>query len=356
MTSDRKIAFQYEANWLKNGFAISPFSLPLSNEVFVPQNNYFDGLFGVFSDSLPDAWGRLVLDRMLEQKGIKASELDSLDRLAIVGNSAMGALEYVPEFTLSDSTSSLSIDELSVECSKLLASQSSNKINELFTDCGSSGGARPKALIKLNDEDWIIKFIYSKDAENTGVMEYDYYLCARECGITMSESKLIDTKAGKKFFATKRFDRPKMHMLSAAAALEIDFERSLTDYSQLFKLTNILSNGNKADLIELFRRMCFNVFSFNQDDHLKNFAYLYDDKQGIWRLSPAYDLTYCITGYGEHTTTINGKGHDITAEDLLAVAKDSGLNLERSQEEMSKIEKLCNDRLSKYFGKLGNSF
>ena len=338
-----KAAFQYDKKWLKNGFPISPFSLPLKEDVFVPSTYNFNGLFGVFDDSLPDSWGRLVLDRMLKNNGINPAEISVLDRLAIVGASGMGALEYLPEYRLPNSDTSLSIDELAEESRKLLECKDCSKINELFKGCGSSGGARPKALIKIDGEDWIVKFHYSLDGDDSGITEYGYSLAAKKCGINMPETRLLPSENSPGYFAVKRFDRPKKHMISAAALLEIDFERSLTDYSDLFKLTNIVTNGNKEDLKDLFRRMSFNVWAENQDDHLKNFAYLYDDIPGIWRLSPAYDLTHQISGYGEHTTTINGKGKDITDADLIAVGIKAGLAKDFCKAANDAIKSICKE-------------
>jgi len=325
ITRDRLVAFQYEKAWLENGFSISPFSLPLKESVFIPKGFTFDGLFGVFADSLPDAWGRLVLDRALLEKGINPSSLDVLDRLSIIGRTGKGALEYLPEYDLSDASSTLSIEELAEESEKILSSKDSSKINQLFLNCGSSGGARPKALITIDGEEWIVKFIYSKDFPDFGRREYEYALCAKRCGLNMSDVQLLKTSKGQELFATKRFDRPKIHMISAASLLEVDFERSLTDYIDLFKLCNILTYGNKVDMEKLYRLMCFNVYAGNQDDHLKNFSFLYDDQKSCWCLSPAYDLTPCNTAFGEHTTIVNGKGKDILDDDLITVGCKAGL-------------------------------
>lgn len=341
ITKDRLVAFQYEESWLKNGFSISPFSLPLSESVFIPKGFTFDGLFGVFADSLPDAWGRLVLDRALSAKGINPASLDVLDRLSIIGQSGKGALEYLPEYDLCENSSTLSLEELAEESEKILSSKDSSKINQLFSNCGSSGGARPKALITIDGEEWIVKFIYSKDLPDFGRREYEYALCAKRCGIIMSDVQLLKTSKGQELFATKRFDRPKIHMLSAASLLEVDFERSLTDYKDLFKLCSIITYGNKTDMESLYRLMCFNVFAGNQDDHLKNFSFLYDDKKCCWSLSPAYDLTPCTTAFGEHTTLVNGKGKEILDEDLIAVGCNAGLKKDFCVSAATEIKREC---------------
>ena len=342
LTATDKVAFQYDSDWIKNGFSISPFSLPLDNKVFVPVNYNYDGLFGVFADSLPDSWGRLLLDRMLLSKGIDVQQLTVLDRLSIVGTSGMGALEYYPEYKIETNKSQLSLDELAEECNKIFQSISNTEytgadIDSLFAQGGSSGGARPKAFIKYNNEDWIVKFPYSKDIYNTGKLEYEYSIKATACGIDMSETKLFPSKTCSGYFGTKRFDRPKIHMISAAALLEVDFERSLADYADLFKLISILTAANKHDIEQMYLRMCFNVIMKNQDDHLKNFAFLYDDQNSIWRLSPAYDLTRAESGYGQHTTTINGKGINISNNDLIAIGQKAGITKKKCTELLDKV-------------------
>lgn len=325
LNNEGLVAFQYDNNWIKEGFSISPFSLPLSDRVFLPNNKNHEGLFGVFADSLPDSWGRLILDRMLLKNGIDLASVTALDRLSIIGKNGMGALEYYPEYDLDQKISKLSLDELRNESEKLLANASEADVDSLYINGGSSGGARPKALINYMGEDWIIKFPYSKDPYSSGVMEYEYSLVAKKCGIEMTKTKLFESKICEGYFGIKRFDRPKVHMVSAAALLEVDFERSVTDYAQLFKLTNLMTSGNAYSMEQMFLRMCFNVIMENQDDHLKNFAFLYDDKSDTWSLSPAYDLTRCITAYGEHTTLVNGKGKDISREDLIKVGTDAGI-------------------------------
>ena len=149
---DKRIAFQYDTGWVRQGFSISPFSLPLKEDVFIPQNSsreIFNGLFGVFADSLPDSWGELLLDRYLESLGIKRGDISTLDRLAYVGSSGMGALEYIPskeaEFDLT--TAGLDFDKVAKECKKLLSSKTSDQLDLLYKMAGSSGGTRPKILL-----------------------------------------------------------------------------------------------------------------------------------------------------------------------------------------------------------------
>jgi len=178
------VAFEYEDEWIRNGFSISPFSLPLQKGVFMPKSyDPFEGLFGVFSDSLPDGWGRLLVDRLLLKEKINPAEVDAINRLAIVGTSGMGALTYRPESSLSLTQSELSLDKIAAECQNVLESNDSDNLDELFQMGGSSGGARPKVFYILDGQEWIVKFPSSQDSDDIGVQEYEYSLCARKCGI-----------------------------------------------------------------------------------------------------------------------------------------------------------------------------
>ena len=352
MTADHKAAFQYDDEWLENGFSISPFSLPLKKQVFVPQKDYFDGLFGVFADSLPDNWGRLLLNRLLRSYKQNPDELTVLNRLAIVGKSGMGALTYYPEKSFSQQQKPVNLDELAEECAKILNTEYSDKLDELYYLGGTSGGASPKIMTTVDGKDWIIKFPAHVDRKDAGKMEYDYSCCARQCGITMSETKLFPSDICKGYFGISRFDREadgkRLHMLTAAALLELDFEQPSLDYHSLMKLTKILTRDNKEDVENMFRRMCFNVFAHNRDDHSKNFTYLYDEINDQWRLSPAYDLTYSNTYYGEHTTTIDGNGRNPGRKELLAVGSAAGMRKNNCERIIDTIQACVSQMLGEY--------
>ena len=352
MTADHKAAFQYDDEWLENGFSISPFSLPLKKQVFVPQKDYFDGLFGVFADSLPDNWGRLLLNRLLRSYKQNPDELTVLNRLAIVGKSGMGALTYYPEKSFSEQQKPVNLDELAEECDKILNTEYSDKLDELYYLGGTSGGARPKIMTTVDGKDWIIKFPAHVDRKDAGKMEYDYSCCARQCGITMSETRLFPSDKCKGYFGIRRFDREadgkRVHMLTAAALLELDFEQPSLDYHSLMKLTKILTRDNKEDVENMFRRMCFNVFAHNRDDHSKNFTYLYDEINDQWRLSPAYDLTYSNTYYGEHTTTIDGNGRNPGRKELLAVGSAAGMRKNNCERIIDTIQACVSQMLGEY--------
>lgn len=322
LTSDNKVAFQYTDEWIEKGFSINPFKLPLSKQLFFATSPYFKGLFGVFADSLPDSYGELLLEKYLKNKNVNINEITCLDRLAYVGSSGMGMLEYVPDLSKKTNRENIDFDQIQKECEDLFDSKEVENITELYSLGGSSGGARPKSLIKYDGEDYIVKFSSKFDPKNIAELEYKYMSLAREVGINIPDIKLITSKLGNKYFLIKRFDRcgeRKIHMISAAALLEVDFRAPSLDYNELLKLTRILTSNDK-DVLEMFKRMVFNVLIDNQDDHAKNFSFIYDEGNKTFRLSPAYDITPGKTYFGEHTTSVNNKGKNITDEDMLIVA------------------------------------
>lgn len=348
-TNDYRIAFEYDPVWLEKGFSISPFSLPLRKEVFIPKKyETFEGLFGVFSDSLPDGWGRLLVDRLLLQNKMDPSQIESLDRLSIVGQSGMGALTYRPEESFAFSQSKLSLDQIADECEKIFESHPSKNLDEIFHMGGSSGGARPKIFYPIDGEEWIVKFPCSIDSKNIGTQEYDYALCAKECGIEMAEVKLLPSLKNTGYFATRRFDRQgtkRIHMISVSGLLESSHRLPNLDYNILMQLTLKLCN-DYCEVEKLFRLMCFNVFAHNRDDHSKNFSFLFD--KGLWKLSPAYDLTFSSSIGGEHATTIDGNGRDPSVEDLLSVARNIKFDLKRSQQIIRQTREAVYSMLGKY--------
>lgn len=339
---NRLAAFEYDSDWITDGFSISPFSLPLQRKVFMPKTDPFEGLFGVFADSLPDGWGRLLVDRLMRKKGINPYEIGNLERLAIVGNSGMGALTYRPAISPENGHGDMGLDEIAMECEKILNTESSDSLDYLFAKGGSSGGARPKILTRFHDEDWIIKFPSSDDRKDVGKQEYDYALCAVECGLKMEKVRLFPSEKTKGYFGTRRFDRVgdgeygKVHMVSAAGLLETSHRIPNLDYDTLMKLTLQLTKSME-ECEKLYRLMCFNVFAHNRDDHSKNFTFLYRESEKKWVLSPAYDLTYSSSIGGEHATTVNGNGINPGMDDILAVAKKIGLNITKAKKTASDI-------------------
>ena len=327
---DRLAAFEYDKDWIADGFSISPLSLPLEKKVFLPKIDPLDGLHGVFADSLPDGWGRLLVDRLMRRNGRDPAALGNLDRLALVGSSGMGALRYQPEIVMQDENKALSLDELAEECRKLLVTEYTDALDTLFGLGGSSGGARPKILTEVSGEPWIIKFPSREDGPEIGREEYDYAMCAAACGIDMEEVRLFPSQRCGGYFGTRRFDRKekgsrRVHMVSAAGLLETTHRLPNLDYDLLMRLTLQLT-GDMSQCEQLFRRMCFNVYAHNRDDHSKNFSYLYLEKESRWVLSPAYDLTWSSAVGGEHATTVHGNGNDPGRGDILEVADAIGLS------------------------------
>ena len=353
------VAFEYDSNWITNGFSISPFSLPLKKQVFIPRIDPFDGLYGVFSDSLPDGWGRLLVDRMLNSQNINPREISQIDRLAIVGETGMGALSYKPEYNLlEDKDYQEDYDNLALSCKKILNTEYSADLDKLFKLGGSSGGARPKILTKIDNEDWIIKFPSSLDESNIGKLEYLYSVCAKKCKIDIPETKLFPSKISSGYFGIKRFDRKKLstgairklHMISVSGLLETSHRIPNLDYNDLMQLTLNLTKSFE-EVEKLFRLMCFNVFSHNRDDHSKNFSFIYNEDLNKWELSPAYDLTYSYSINGEHATTINGNGVNPGLNDILKVAEKIGLDKKKAEKIAIEIKEIVKKELEIFLSK-----
>ncbi|NLC75322.1 MAG: type II toxin-antitoxin system HipA family toxin [Clostridiales bacterium] len=348
-TREGKVAFQYDEQWILNGFSISPFSLPLASNVYVPVKDNFEGLFGVFADSLPDGWGRLLVDRMLRKNGISSDQITPLERLGIVGSTGMGALEYVPELLSIADGQNMSFDEMSEQCRQIMSNKDVEDLDQLVKLGGSSGGARPKALVSIDKEDWIIKFPLSMDPQDIGEEEFDYMKCAAKCGIDVPEVRLFTSELCGGYFGVRRFDRGicKTHMVSVGAMLETSHRYPNLDYNDIIKLTYILTRDDRQ-VEEIFRRMCFNVFAHNRDDHSKNFSFLYVEDQSEWRLSPAYDLTYSQSIGGEHATSVNGNGRDPGMKEIMEVTAKCGLSASWAKQVAESIDETVSCDLRKY--------
>lgn len=333
-----RVFFEYSPDFLQSGIALSPFKLPLKPGVFEDEKRTFDGLFGLFNDSLPDGWGCLLLDRKLRKRALSYDSITPLSRLSMIGRNPMGALEYEPADEAAEEVGNVELDSLSGEVDKILAGNDSDVLDELLKLNGSSGGARPKIVSYVSDDrqqiihgganppagltPWIIKFSERYDKLNSGEMEYRYSLAAKEAGIDMPPTHLFPSKNGGGYFGVQRFDRTpqgKVHVHTACGLLHASHRFSCLDYENLLKLTLVLTRDiTQAE--EMVRRMVFNVKSGNRDDHSKNFSFLLN-KNFEWRLAPAYDLTPSAGINGEQTAMVNGKGRNITDEDLIAAAK-----------------------------------
>ena len=345
LSGDHVAAFQYAQSWLNNGFSISPLSLPLTEKVYVPNYSPFDGLFGVFDDCLPDGWGRLLTDRLLKSKGFDPASLSSLGRLALVQENTVGALSFKPNYENSNEFNTSDFDALASECNQIFNDVEVDNYDEIFLAGGSSGGARPKVHALIDGFPWIVKFPCSYDKPNIGETEFKYNELARKCGLDVPESRLLPSKTCSGFFATKRFDCVKeasgdirkLHIVSAGGLLEVSHRVPALDYDHLLKLTLKLTDS-MLEVEKMFRLMVFNVKIGNKDDHAKNFAFIYDSAVTHWRLSPAYDLTQNNGIAGEHTTTINGKGKNITRDDMLQVAARIGISSRKSKSIIEQVE------------------
>lgn len=322
-TPEGLCAFEYDSDFLASGFSISPFVLPLEKKVFLAERDPFRGNFGVFDDSLPDGWGSLLLDRYLRERGQDPQALTILQRLSLIGSSGRGALEYFPDESYAELPEFSDFDKIAKECSKILQEKelSDSSLTQIYRAGGSSGGARPKVFAKIDGKEWLIKFRASSDPANVGEIEFEHSLLAKACGIAMPETRLIQ----KKYFAVERFDRDahnKIHTVSACGLVNAYYRIPSLDYTDLLLITKTLTHDT-SEVIQMFRRMVFNVLISNKDDHSKNFSFQYKNAQ--WRLAPAYDLLPSSGFNGQHTTAINGKGNPET-EDILEVADRAGIN------------------------------
>jgi len=334
------IFFKYYTDFIKSHIEISPFHLAVADKIYIAPAQPFEGLLGVFYDSLPDGWGRLLLDRTLTAKGILLQDVTSLRRLAYVGLKGMGALTYRPQIeTSAQEILQVELDRISKEMNIVLEGASSSIIDELYEMGGSSGGARPKILVGYNPENghlihgvdtlpesyehWLIKFPSPNDRQDIAQIEYAYHIMAVAAGISMANCKLFTSASGNVFFGTRRFDRTKegrLHLHSAAGMLNDNFRYSTMDYGHLMNATFSLEH-DVAGHEKMLRIAAFNVFTHNRDDHSKNISYLMDSK-GNWQLAPAYDLTYSNSSHGMHSTTIAGESANPTKKHLMELASE----------------------------------
>lgn len=341
-TKDLEIAFQYDSDWLLNGFSISPFSLPLTDEVFINKKDTFNGLYGVFQDSLPDGWGALLQFRALRDKGINAERLSPLTKLSLISANGLGGLTYEPTQFSENESGFLDLDIMATDAARLYEDISANvDLDQIYKLGGSSGGARPKVHIAENGKQWIVKFPCRIDPLNVGEKEYQANELAVECGISTNEHRLFPSKLCNGYFGAKRFDRvgsKRVHMVSLSSLLETTHRIPNLDYMHLFQvIQNICADKN--DMMEAYKRMCFNVLYGNRDDHGRNFAFLYDEKLHGYKLSPAFDITRTDDKI-EHEMTVNGQG--IPSEsDLLDVARELKLSTKECNMIINMIKVKC---------------
>ncbi len=330
---------EFEADFLSLGLNLSPLQLKLNTQLQIAQRSPFQGLHGVFADSLPDGWGLLLMDRYFRQQGLSIAAMTPLARLAYMGDRAMGALSYQPDIG-NDQThqDALVLNTLAQDALAVYQGSTEEVAQYLRIIGGSPGGARPKAIIGLKGEaaitdngtlpigyeHWLVKFptAQTKNAQVEGAVEYVYALLARKAGIQFPETRLISTHEHAGFFACKRFDRglgqQRIHMHSLAGMINADYRVPDADYELLMKATSHITKSHQ-DLCEVLRRMIFNILSGNRDDHTKNFSYLMD-AEGEWLLSPAYDMTFNHGINGQHSMAIMGHGENIPKAAIQAIA------------------------------------
>ena len=369
-------SFEYTDAFVRSGIEIAPLMMPLADRIYlfpVLAMESFHGLPGLLADSLPDKFGNAVIDAWLASQGRLPGEIDAVERLCYTGTRGMGALEFRPAKGLQANESmQVQIDELVELASSVL--QGRKELNASFKDekkehalreilrvGASAGGARAKAVIAWNPqtnevrsgqvkaasgfEYWLLKF--DGVAENSdkeladpagyGAIEYAYWLMAKAAGICMSECRLFEEN-GRRHFMTRRFDRlaggEKLHMQSLGAMAHFDFNAAgAHSYEQALLVIRRLGLSME-DVEEQFRRMVFNVIARNQDDHVKNIAFLMD-KQGKWSLSPAFDVIFSYNPSGDwtskHQMSLNGKRDGFTMDDFKAVAETASMRRGRAE-------------------------
>lgn len=389
LDSERQTAdFEYERNFLRSGIELSPLRMPLASRVYqFPELSLksFHGLPGLLADSLPDKFGNAIIDTWLATTGRKPESFNAVERLCYIGNRGMGALEFRPDTRRGrPGSSKVHVAQLVELASEILTYRESlatvfanrrdeQAVREILRVGSSAGGARAKALIAWNPvtnevksrqvpaeigfEYWLMKFDGVKnnrdkelaDPDGYGAVEYAYHLMAKDAGISMMPCRLFEEN-GRRHFMTKRFDRTddgvKRHMLSLAALAHYDFNMpGAYGYEQAMVTMEELGLGRDA-IEQQFRRMVFNIVARNQDDHVKNIAFLMDRK-GQWSLSPAFDVTYSFNPTGDwtsaHQMTLNGKRDDFAMNDFEACGKLARLKQGQGKSIVSEIQTIVSN-------------
>lgn len=350
----RGIFFEYDPAFLKSGLEISPFRLPLSADAYVFRDPAFLGLPGVFHDALPDGFGLQLMHERMRQAGVEPMELSVLSWLRHLGERAMGALTFHPvEGSLETRAIELKLRSLARQAQEVVSGKARTVLPELELAGGSPGGARPKVVVAIGPDDelvagaarvppgfehWLIKFAAKADAPDMGRLEETYAQLARAGGIDMSETRLFALGGKRVAFGTRRFDRlgnERIHMHTIGGLLHISHRTPSLDYKQILVVTSRLVR-DQTQVLEAFRRAAFNVLSANRDDHAHNFSYLMDAR-GVWRFSPAYDLTPS-DGVGEHTTAVLGHGRPGRSQ-LIQLAEVVGLKPSDAEAALKKVER-----------------
>ncbi|MFV3130455.1 type II toxin-antitoxin system HipA family toxin [Niveispirillum sp. KHB5.9] len=343
MAFDRgRALFEADTAYLAAGIDASAGSYPPMRGTARAQTDYFGGLHGVFADSLPDSWGRLLLDRSAGRLGLSVSAITALDRLACVGKVGIGALTYQPATTPEGpEPGSIDLPTLAEDALRILDGGETASLRVLQRIGGSPGGARPKVLVGLDGKGglthgegelpagythWMVKFRSREDFADIGPVEAAYMEMASLAGLYVPASRLIPAPEGPGFFAVRRFDRDgmrRLHVQSLCAILEAPPGPTSIGYRQFLQATKQVT-GDATEMGEAFRRAAFNVLAHNRDDHSKQHAFAMD-RSGRWRLTPAYDLTFAAGPGGEHQMDIAGEARQPGRTDLLRLATSTGI-------------------------------
>lgn len=325
--------FEYDREWLRDGFSISPLQLPLKAGLFTADYRPFDGDFGVFEDSLPGGYGDYLLQKVLRREGVDYRALTPVQKLSVVGCSGMGALCYVPENRVVETATGVTLDEIQTMALEVLSEQTDENVALLLAGSSNSGGVRPKCVYSNEEGHWLVKFRHVYDPKNIGETEFRYNEMAQRAGIDVPEFRLMEGK----YFATRRFDidesGERLHVATASALLNEPISPPKMDYYSLLQLTGYLTQSPMA-VEQQFRRMVFNHYAGNFDDHARNFSFIC--REGHWELAPAYDLTP-NRGLGEHATSVNFKGLPLD-EDMIAVGVNTRMSRERCQQIMKEVK------------------
>ena len=368
LLKDGIVYFEYDKNFKTSGLEISPLKLPLSKSGVYINNDerYFEGLAGVFHDTLPDKFGTKVIERYFESKNIPPHQLNVLQKLMFVGDKSIGAITYKPVLHKIEEKTVNELIELQnfyENAKKIISGDAIEVVDEMlnFMDsAASAGGARAKAIIGYNEdtkeiisgvkrdlkesfEHYLIKFDIANDdgaSSDYTKLEYLYMSMAKEVGIDIPKIELL-SHGNLAHYLIKRFDRingETLHLHSVAGLTHTNFNIPMHySYDELLRLTRYLTGSQKA-VNEQFQRMIFNLVGRNQDDHAKNFAFTMDTN-GIWNLSPAYDITYSNgVGYTKnHQLSLNGKTNDFTLKDILGLAKKHSIKENVAREYLEQI-------------------
>lgn len=368
LLKDGIVYFEYDKEFKTSNLEISPLKLPLSlNGVYTNnEDRYFEGLAGVFHDTLPDKFGTKVIERYFESKNIPPHELTVIQKLMFVGDKSIGAITYKPVAHKIEEEKNNELIELQnfyENAKKIISGDAFEVVDEMlnFMDsAASAGGARAKAIIgyncktqelisgvkrelKKDFDHYLIKFdIQKNDGRSSDYtkLEYIYMNMAKEVGIDVPKIELL-THGNLAHYLIKRFDRVNseaLHLHSVAGLTHTNFNIPMHySYDELLRLTRYLT-GSQQDVNEQFKRMIFNIVGRNQDDHAKNFAFMMN-KNGIWNLSPAFDITYSNgTGYTKnHQLSLNGKTNNFTLNDILQLAKKHSIKENIAKEYLEQI-------------------